>query len=121
MNDDREVTCYALLTQHLAGQDVRSGALAGLVRADATWTTAARCWRSTLADAGALQADDAWHKVRLAMEANRPRAARAAAALLNPAYRQDPGRSWPTSPNAGWRGSPAHGKARPTGNCSCWR
>ena len=26
MNDDREVTCYALLTQHLAGQDVREAA-----------------------------------------------------------------------------------------------
>ena len=28
MNDDREVSCYALLTQHLAGQDVREAARA---------------------------------------------------------------------------------------------
>ena len=28
MNDDREVTCYALLTEHLAGKDVRDAARA---------------------------------------------------------------------------------------------
>jgi soluble lytic murein transglycosylase len=85
MNDDREVTCYALLTQHLAGQDVRSTALPAWF-GQRDLDDGCALLAQTLADAGALQADDAWHKVRLAMEANRPRAARAAAALLNPAY-----------------------------------
>ncbi|MBE2245135.1 MAG: lytic transglycosylase domain-containing protein, partial [Burkholderiaceae bacterium] len=36
MNDDREVTCYALLTEHLAGRDVRDAARsAWLVQRDA--------------------------------------------------------------------------------------
>ena len=34
MNDDREVTCYALLARHLAGQDVRSAGRAAPPRTD---------------------------------------------------------------------------------------
>jgi soluble lytic murein transglycosylase len=84
MNDDREVSCYALLTQHMAGQDVRAGALA-LWYAQRDLDDGCNLLASTLYEAGRLKADDAWKEVRLSVEFNRPRAARAAAALISPA------------------------------------
>ena len=84
MNDDREVTCYALLTQHLAGQDVRSAALAAWY-AQKELDDGCALLAGTLAEARVIGADDIWHEVRLSVENNRPRAARAAAALLGPA------------------------------------
>jgi soluble lytic murein transglycosylase len=83
MNDDREVSCYALLAQHLDGQAVRGAALAAwqsLREADDGCTLLAK----TLAEARVFSADDAWQAARLAVEGNRPRSARAAAALANP-------------------------------------
>ncbi len=83
MNDDREVTCYALLTQHLDGQNVRA-------EARATWLAqrdgdeACALLTSRLVDDRALSADDVWLAARAAAEANRPRAARQAAALTGP-------------------------------------
>ena len=83
MNDDREVTCYALLTNHLDGQDVRAAARA------AWWAQrdggdGCALLASTLVQAKVLGSDDVWQATRLAVEFNRPRAARAAAALLSP-------------------------------------
>jgi len=81
MNDDREVRCYALLTEHLAGRDVRR-------EARATWLAqrdgddGCQLLASTLLDAGRLTREDAWLKLRLAAEANRPRAMQGAARLL---------------------------------------
>jgi soluble lytic murein transglycosylase len=46
---------------------------------------AARCWRARWLNPVLIGADDIWHEVRLSVENNRPRAARAAAALLGPA------------------------------------
>jgi len=85
MNDDREVSCYALLTQHQAGQDVRSAALAAWY-AQREMDDGCTLLASTLYEAGRLQADDAWQEARLSMEANRPRAARFAAGLVNPLH-----------------------------------
>jgi len=84
MNDDREVTCYALLTQHLAGQDVRSAARTAWA-AQRELDEGCNLLASTLFEAGQLKADDVWQQARLAAEFNRPRLARAAATLLGPA------------------------------------
>lgn len=85
MNDDREATCYALLTDHLlAGKPVREPALAAwLAQRDAD--NGCALMAATLVDAGVLGAADAWRKARLSMDANRPAAARLAAALASPA------------------------------------
>ena len=84
MNDDREVSCYALLARHLDGQDVRQAARAAWF-AQRDLDDGCTLMASTLFEAKALNADDAWHELRLSIENNRPRAARGAAALLGPA------------------------------------
>ena len=82
MNDDREVTCYALLVDHLAGKDVREAALtAWLAQRDADDGCALMA--TTLYGANQLTADDVWRKARFATDANKPRAARQAAALIS--------------------------------------
>lgn len=81
MNDDREVTCYALLTNHLAGKEVADAARAawfGQREADDGCNLLA----ATLLDAKLLDAGDVWRKTRLAMEAGRVRVARQASALI---------------------------------------
>ena len=81
MNDDREVSCYAMLTQHLAGQDVREAARTA-------WFTqrdnddGCQLLASTLVAAQQLAAADVWQEARLSVEFNRPRAAVAAVTLL---------------------------------------
>jgi hypothetical protein len=90
MNDDREVTCYALLTQHQAGQDVRAQAVAAW-HAQRDLDDGCHLLAGTLAEARKLSAGDIWHEMRLSVEANRPRAARAAAALLGQATAQSVG------------------------------
>ena len=84
MNDDREVSCYALLVQHQSGQDVAEAARAAWFaqrEADDGCQLLAR----TLFEAKRLQPEDVWRRAQLAVEANRPRVARAAVALLGPA------------------------------------
>ncbi len=85
MNDDREVTCYALLAQHLDG-----GEVPGLRdKARAAWWAqrdlddGCNLMARTLFETKVLTADDAWQEARLSMEANRPRAVRAAVALVS--------------------------------------
>ncbi|HEY1090478.1 MAG TPA: transglycosylase SLT domain-containing protein [Burkholderiaceae bacterium] len=81
MNDDREVTCYALLTEHFAGKDVAE-------RARATWLgqkdqdEGCNLLADTLLDAGKFKAADVWLKLRYSMEFDRPRALKQAGALL---------------------------------------
>ena len=80
LNDDREVSCYALLTDHLAGRDVRDaarGAWAAQREADDGCALLA----GTLLSAGVFKPADAWRKARLAMDVNRPRAVVQAVAL----------------------------------------
>jgi soluble lytic murein transglycosylase len=84
MNDDREVLCYHLLTQHQQGVDVAEAARAAWF-AQRDLDDGCQLLAQTLADAGVFGANDSWRKARLAVEANRPRAARAAAALVSPA------------------------------------
>ena len=81
MNDDREVTCYALLTQHQAGADVRQAARdAWYAQRDAD--DGCQLLARTLFEAKQLSVAEVWQEVRLSVENNRPRPARAAAALL---------------------------------------
>ena len=83
MNDDREVSCYALLTQHLAGQDVRDAARAAWwAQRDAD--DGCQLLASTLFDARQLGAEAVWLEARLSAEANRLRATRNAVGLLHP-------------------------------------
>jgi soluble lytic murein transglycosylase len=83
-NDDREVTCYALLTDHLAGKDVVDAArTAWLAQRDADDGCALLA--TTLTDAKLFKPADAWRKARAAVDANRPRAARQAALIASPA------------------------------------
>ena len=84
MNDDREVTCYALLLEQQAGKNVRAAALAAwLAERDADEGCALMA--ETLFDAKQFTPADVWRKARFAIDANRPRAARQAAALIDPA------------------------------------
>ena len=83
MNDDRDVTCYALLTQHLDGQDVRNAARAAWY-AQKELDDACNLLARTLRDTRQLSDNDIWQAARLSVEANRPRAARAAAAMVRP-------------------------------------
>ena len=82
MNDDREVTCYALLTQHLDGQDVRAAAVAAW-HAQRDYSEGCHLLASTLVEARVVAVDDIWQEVRLSVDANRARAARSAAALIS--------------------------------------
>jgi soluble lytic murein transglycosylase len=85
MNDDREVTCYALLTHHLDGKDVR-GAARTAWYAQRDLDDGCNLLATTLREARQLSDSDVWNEARLSVELNRPRAARAAAALINPAH-----------------------------------
>ena len=81
MNDDREVACHALLVRHLDGEELGSaGRDAWLAQRDADEGCAQLA--ATLYAARRLGDDEVWRKARVAVEANRPRAARQAAALL---------------------------------------
>jgi soluble lytic murein transglycosylase len=82
MNDDREVTCYALLVDHLAGKDVREAANAAwLAQRDADDGCALMA--STLYDDKVFGPAQVWRKARYAIDANRPRAALQAASLIS--------------------------------------
>jgi soluble lytic murein transglycosylase len=92
MNDDREVRCYGLLVTYLnegtaapAGlaEEVRRNWLAEREADDGCTTAAARL----IADSQGprrMTVQDAWRKARLAVEANRPRAASAAVIIAAP-------------------------------------
>ena len=84
MNDDREVACYALLTQHQAGQDVKAAARTAWY-AQRDLDDGCQQLASALAESRKLNPGEIWRELRLSTESNRPRAARAAAALLGQA------------------------------------
>lgn len=82
MNDDREVTCYALLTEHLNGKEVRTAALAAwFAQRDAD--DGCSLMAATLVDAKAFTSADVWRKTRLAVDAGRLRTARQSSALVS--------------------------------------
>ncbi len=87
MNDDRQVSCYALMLDaasgrmpaELAAQRVRTLWHAQR-EADDGCATAAQ----SLLTSGQLQPEAAWQRARLAVDANRPRVASQAVGLLDP-------------------------------------
>lgn len=81
MNDDREVTCWWLLTEHLKGSDVRDTARqAWFAQREAD--DGCNMLATALVDRRILGADDVWRKARLSIEAQRPALARTAVGLL---------------------------------------
>lgn len=87
MNDDRQVRCYGLMRDAMTGR-ATGEAVAPLVQtnwhaqreADDGCATAARY----LLDAGHLKPQAVWQRARVAMDANRPRVASQAVAMLDP-------------------------------------
>jgi len=81
MNDDREVSCYALVADHLAGKDVveaaRSAWLAVREPDDGCQLLAA-----TMFESKRFKPEDLWRGARQAVEFSRPRAARFVLDLL---------------------------------------
>jgi soluble lytic murein transglycosylase len=92
MNDDREVRCYALLVKHVSEGAATPAALAEEVRrnwfaqrdADDGCTLAASRLIGDSEGLRRMTVNDAWQKARLALEANRPRAAMAAVQIAAP-------------------------------------
>ena len=82
MNDDREVSCYALLLDQQGGKDVHDTALAAwLAQRDADDGCALMA--AALFEAKVFGTADVWNKARAAAEANRPRAVRQAVMLVS--------------------------------------
>ena len=88
MNDDREVTCYALLVDHLAGQDVREAARAAWY-AQRDSDDGCSQLAGALYAAKVLSSEDVWRKARLSIDAGRPRPAQQAVQILGPEAAKD--------------------------------
>ena len=88
MNDDREVTCWWLFTEHLAGRDVRDAARSAWY-AQRDSDEGCNLLATAMVDAKRFSADDVWRKARLAVEAQRPGAAKAAIGLLGNGLAKD--------------------------------
>ncbi|WP_374567579.1 transglycosylase SLT domain-containing protein [Ideonella sp.] len=82
MNDDREVSCYAQLIDHLAGKDVRDSARRAWM-AQREPDEGCQLLAQTLVDAKLFSQDDVLRKLRHAVEHNRVKLARQTAALLS--------------------------------------
>ena len=88
MNDDREVTCWWLFTEHLAGRDVAEQAR-GLWFAQRDLDDGCNLLATALVDAKKFAPEDVYRKARLALEQQRPGAAKAAVGLLGNAAAKD--------------------------------
>ncbi|NBQ91120.1 MAG: lytic transglycosylase domain-containing protein [Betaproteobacteria bacterium] len=87
MNDDREVTCYALVAEHELGRaqaDLRERALAAWL-AQREADNGCKLMGRTLVQAKVLSTEAAWRKLQLAIETNRPKVARQSAESLGTA------------------------------------
>jgi soluble lytic murein transglycosylase len=88
MNDDREVTCWWLFTEHLAGRDVAEQARP-LWWAQRDLDDGCNLLATALVDAKKFAPEDVYRKARLAIEQQRPGAAKAAIGLLGNAAAKD--------------------------------
>jgi soluble lytic murein transglycosylase len=90
MNDDREVTCYALLVEQQNAPRSSKAAASLRARAFDAWVAqrdlddGCNLMATELHEAKVFSDDDAWLRARLAAEAGRLRVVRAAAALAAP-------------------------------------
>ncbi len=81
MRDDREVLCYSILADHAAGKKVTTEARAAWL-AQREGDDGCQLLASTLFDAKQLKESDLWLKLRLSIEAQKPRAVKQTASLL---------------------------------------
>ena len=81
MNDDREVSCWWLFTEHLAGRDVTAAARTAWL-AQKELDEGCNLLATAMVDAKRFGPDEVWLKARLSLENQRPGAARAAVSLL---------------------------------------
>jgi soluble lytic murein transglycosylase len=82
MNDDREVSCYWQLTEHIAGKRVYEAARP-LWMAQREVDDGCMWMATRLVESKVFRPDDVWLKLRFSVEANRPRLARAVAPLVS--------------------------------------
>ena len=82
MNDDRQVTCYALLADFTAGKTVARDVARQAWLAQPVLDDGCQAMAGSLYAAGVLTRDDVWERIRQAAEDGRPNNANAAAALL---------------------------------------
>jgi soluble lytic murein transglycosylase len=87
MNDDRQVTCYSLVTEQIGGRDIKAAGIAAWM-AQKEEDDGCALLAAVLVDTKQMAAADIWKKIRLSAEAGKPRAARQAAVLLGPAVAQ---------------------------------
>jgi soluble lytic murein transglycosylase len=81
MADDRQVTCYSLVTEQIAGRDIKAAGIAAWM-AQKEEDDGCALLAAVLVDTRQLASPDIWKKIRLSAEAGKPRAARQAAVLL---------------------------------------
>jgi soluble lytic murein transglycosylase len=93
MKDDREVTCYATLVDHLAGKEVRDSARAAWL-AQKDGDDGCQVMAQTLYDDKVFDDDDVWRRLRQAAEFGRQRAARGAAQILGKPVLKDLNEVW---------------------------
>ena len=84
MNDDREVTCFALAGEPMTGKDAKEAGMAAWL-AQKDGDDGCALLGTTMAEARLIGAPDVWKKIRASIEAGKPRAARQAADLLSDA------------------------------------
>lgn len=84
MRDDRELRCYHLLVTHLRTGDDVGAEVRRLWHAQRDADDGCQHAADRLLAARLLKPADVWRKARLSIEANRPRAARAAVELVAP-------------------------------------
>ena len=84
MNDDREVRCYALVADNALSQADAASEVKRLWYAQREADDGCLQAASRLYAAKKMNATDIWRKARLALEANRPKAARQAADIVAP-------------------------------------
>lgn len=83
MRDDREVACYALLADHLAGSKLAADTARAAWFAQKDADDGCNQLATAMVDAGSFKPETLWARARNATEQSRPRAARQAVALLN--------------------------------------
>ena len=81
MNDDREVSCYALVVEHLAGKDVVEPARSAWLAVREP-DEGCQLLATTMTESKRFRPEDLWRGARQAVEFNRPRAARFVLGLL---------------------------------------
>ena len=84
MGDDKEVRCYALATDTSPASADSAAQVKRLWYAQRDADDGCNYAASRLHAAGKLKDADVWRKARLALEANRPKAAKAAADMISP-------------------------------------